>query len=516
MMTLFCVACGGGGGDSSNSTGNNNGNTGGTTNSAPVLSVSPNTYSMEENTTGSVTVSATDANSDTLIFSFTTDSVVSTAYDASTKTLSLSAGEVSSDYTGTITISVSDGQGGTDSETLTVNVTNKVEVVVNEAPTFVFVDGDLPSYSVVETGRLVVPFEVSDPDTNLADLSVTFEMDSYDVSLFSNHTYSVDISNGNLVIDFGELTNYGDAIVTGNVVVSDGDNTLTNSFEVYVDSIRVAADVAFDLSTIETEVDYQINYVVRAVSTSQFFIEGIDYADSNNVNSELLTFSLDQDAKILNLRASSAAAGQTIDLMVTYGESQDLKFSKIISVNIADAMSTDASNVYDAVVIAREKVSMSREYEYVAQYLVDYLFATGSIDSAVRDKYMDDIDTLYGDVYDSAINVLDSYEHLAKFESYYWDYEDAYSSAIYDIDYQVTLADTSVSAIRDYVNALLSESALSYSEVGLEAMDFTPSVYSRFIGNTTYGSYVNGGWFFSDEYRYLEAPIKKMKHSNSL
>lgn len=516
MMTLFCVACGGGGGDSSNSTGNNNGNTGGTTNSAPVLSVSPNTYSMEENTTGSVTVSATDANNDTLSFSFTTDSVVSTAYDASTKTLSLSAGEVSSDYTGTITISVSDGQGGTDSETLTVNVTNKVEVVVNEAPTFVFVDGDLPSYSVVETGRLVVPFEVSDPDTDLSDLSISFEMDSYDASLFSSYDYTVDVANGNLIVDFGDLSNYGDAIVTGDVIVSDGVNTLTNSFEAYISALDITTDVSLSMMTVLPDTDYSFDYVLRASSTEQFFIEGIDYANADDKANGYLTFNLDQENKVFNVRADSAAQGTQIDLLITYGESEDFKLSKFVTIKVVDAMSSDAINVYNAVVAAREKIAMSREYEYVAQYLVDYMFAAGVIDSDTRDLYLGNIDTLYGDLFDSAMRVMDTYEHLAKYETGYWDYDDAYSSAIYDIDLQVTNTNTDVASIKDYVNTLLSESGLSFSDVGLESMDYTDGVYSRFIGNTKYGSFVNGKWVFTNEYRYLDAPVKRMKHTNSI
>ena len=123
---LFLAACGGSGAGPTGSSGP------GATNSAPVIS-SGNTYSVAENTTAIGSVSATDADGDSLTYILQGDD--SSLVSLTGTTLAFKAapdfeapGDANSDNVYEVTIVVSDGSAK-DAKDLSITVTN-----VNEGP----------------------------------------------------------------------------------------------------------------------------------------------------------------------------------------------------------------------------------------------------------------------------------------------------------------------------------------------------------------------------------------------
>ena len=127
LPLIVLTACGGGGGGGSNSGG---GDGGYNPNNAPVIDASTTTYSVLENQTSAFTVSASDADGDTLTYSISSgdDSALMSINSSGVVTFISSPdfelpSDANTDNNYQITVTVSDGSL-TDSENFTVTVTN--------------------------------------------------------------------------------------------------------------------------------------------------------------------------------------------------------------------------------------------------------------------------------------------------------------------------------------------------------------------------------------------------------
>ncbi len=185
-------------------------------NSAPVFSGESITRSVAENTNSGVNIgspiAATDADDDNLTYSLGGTDAVSFSMDSTTGQLRTDAPldyETKNDYT--VTITVYDGKGGTDSITVTINVTDVQE---NRAP--VFTDGASTTRAVAEnTGSGIdigSPIAATDADND----SLNYSLGGTDAASFS-----IDSTRGQLrtdaPLDYEKKTNY-----TVTITVSDG------------------------------------------------------------------------------------------------------------------------------------------------------------------------------------------------------------------------------------------------------------------------------------------------------
>ncbi len=184
-------------------------------NNAPVFSeTSPATRSIAENTTSDVNigsaVSATDADNDTLAYGLTGTDASVFSIDNSNGQLQTSNSldyETKSSYS--VTVTVSDVNGGSDSIVVTINVTD-----VNEAP--VFSDGTTTRTIAENVGANInigTAVKATDPDT---DDSLTYTLGGTDAASFA-----IDDKTGQLktkaALDYETKTSY-----TVTVSVSDG------------------------------------------------------------------------------------------------------------------------------------------------------------------------------------------------------------------------------------------------------------------------------------------------------
>ena len=158
------------------------------TNNAPVFTEgTTTTRSVAENTAANTNigsaVSATDADNDTLTYTLGGTDVSSFGIVGTSGQLQTSAAldyETKSSYS--VTVSVSDGKGGTDSITVTINVTD-VSEVTNNAP--VFADGITTTRSVAENtaANTNIGSAVSATDTD--NDTLTYTLGGTDAASFS-------------------------------------------------------------------------------------------------------------------------------------------------------------------------------------------------------------------------------------------------------------------------------------------------------------------------------------------
>ena len=212
---LFLAACGGSGAGPTGSSGP------GASNSAPVIS-SGNTYSVAENTTAIGTVTATDADGDSLAYFIQGDD--SSLVTLTGNTLAFSAApdfeapaDANSDNVYEVTVIVSDGSSK-DAKDLEISVTN-----VNEGPQLIVNS----AYSVAENTTTVATATVSDAST-----AVTFALSGADAAAMT-------IGESSGVIAFASAPDFENPTDVGadnvyNVTVSATDDVGSNSADVAV------------------------------------------------------------------------------------------------------------------------------------------------------------------------------------------------------------------------------------------------------------------------------------------
>jgi hypothetical protein len=263
---LFLAACGGSGAGPTGSSGP------GATNSAPVIS-SGNTYSVAENTTAIGSVSATDADGDSLTFILQGDD--SSLVSLTGTTLAFKAApdfeapsDANSDNVYEVTIVVSDGSAK-DAKDLSITVTN-----VNEGPQLLAQS----AYTVEENNATVTTITVSD-----ASGDVTFSLSGTDSAAMT-----IGASTGVLAFaanpDF-EAPADADTDNVYNVIVTAADSAGSNSADVAVTVTDVVECTgACDLFISEAAEGSSFNKYFEIANFTGADVALVDYAFANVSN----------------------------------------------------------------------------------------------------------------------------------------------------------------------------------------------------------------------------------------
>ena len=241
VLTFIITSCGGGGGGGGSST---------PTPPTPPANNAPTfanvgTIGVAENTTAIGTVTATDADGDTLTYSVTGDDASSVSIGSGTGVLAFNTapdfenpGSASGDNNYSITVVASDGSA-TGSVAVVVSVTD-VDENTNSAPAFT----SPASYSVNENTTAIGTVSATDADND----TLTFSVSGTDSNLVS-----IDASSGELI--FNTAPDYENPIDSGSdntyvisIAANDGTTSTTQSITVTV------ADVDEDSSTNATDI----------------------------------------------------------------------------------------------------------------------------------------------------------------------------------------------------------------------------------------------------------------------
>ena len=294
-------------------------------NRAPTFSDGSSTSrSVAENTAsgqdiGSA-VAATDADGDTLAYTLGGDDAASFSINGTTGQLRTSAAlDYESDTSYSVTVSVSDGNGGSDGIDVTINVTN-----VNEAPSFTA--GSSTSVSVAENtaagqniGSAVAATDV-DSETTLV-----YTLSGADVASFSIVSTSGQLQTS-AALDYETTTSYS---VT--ITVSDGSLS---------DSINVTIDV--------TNVNEAAPSFTDGSSTSRSVSE--TSGSGTNIGSAVAATDADTgDTLIYTLSGTDAASFSIVSTSGQLKTSAALDYetttSYSVTINVSDGSLTDSITV---------------------------------------------------------------------------------------------------------------------------------------------------------------------------
>ncbi len=252
--------------------------------------------SIAENTGSGVDIGtpvrATDADDDTLTYSLEAGDTSSFSIDSSSGQLRTGA---SLDYetkdTYSVTVSVSDANGGSDSISVTINITNVDETPTNNAP--IFSDGDSTSRATAEnTGSGVdigSAVSATDPDGD----TLTYTLSGNDAGSFS-----LDSSSGQLrtsaSLDYETKTSYsvtlsvsdgngGNDSIAVTINVTDIDESPTNNAPVFTDGSTTTRTIAENTAA-DTNIGGTITATDADNDTLTYTLSGTNASDFSIVN----------------------------------------------------------------------------------------------------------------------------------------------------------------------------------------------------------------------------------------
>ena len=296
-LVLTLTACGGG--------------SGGTTNNSPVITQGAATsVNMSVNNTPtafSLTLDASDADGDTLTWSISSAATHGTASASGTGTSKAVNYSPNADYVGTdsFIVQVSDGQGGTDSITVNVTVSNAAPVITEGAATSVSmsVNGTPTAFSLT--------LHASDVNSDTLTWSVS--------SAASNGTASASGTGTNKVIGYTPTKDYAgmDNFV---VQVSDGHggiNTITVNVTVNNDAPPVISQSK------PASVSMSVNSTPTAFNLT---------LDASDANGETLTWSISSPAT----HGTASASGTGTSKVVGYTPATDYAGPDSFVVQVSD------------------------------------------------------------------------------------------------------------------------------------------------------------------------------------
>ena len=296
------------------------------------------TRAIAENTGSGIdiggTVSATDADNDTLTYSLSGIDATSFSIDSSSGQLRTNASldyETKPSYT--VTITVSDGNEGTDSITVTINVTD-VDEIINSAP--VFTEDDSTSRTIAENTGSGVDIGSAVSATDVDDDTLTYSLDGTDASSFS-----IDSSSGQLrtrvSLDYETKSLYTVTVtvsdekdasdsITVTINVTDVDERPVNNDPVFTDGTSTSRTIAENTSS-----GIDIGSTISATDVDD---DTLTYSLSGN---DASSFSIDTGSGQLQTSASLDYETTTsYEVTVSVSDGQGGNASITVTINISN------------------------------------------------------------------------------------------------------------------------------------------------------------------------------------
>jgi hypothetical protein len=378
LFSLLLIGCGGGGGEGSTPAPSVPSPT---PNSAPVISLDVTSITLTENASVDVSLAITDADNDALVVDID-GGVVITNYSETNNLLTLTAPQVDSDSTFTVSITATDSNN--------TSTTAELEVIVlatSEAPILNWAQETEPDYQVLERTFVSLPFNLSDVDTDLTDL--TFDLQFEKVGTTQNSvefTYRVDLENSLLVVTAGNTTRTGDVIYDGTFSVSDSSNTVTQNLRFTVKTNEVDTSISFlsNIFVIQGETDV-VTYSVIASRPDDFDITSIEYVDDNDAELDKISFVLDEPNQTISITAKQDSfvenGDNIIELAINYDGNGSFQYSQSFTVNIRETLSQNEIDLVPQIADFQQYLILASEYEEIGLYINRYLLLNEFINS---------------------------------------------------------------------------------------------------------------------------------------
>lgn len=609
LTTFTLMACGGGGGGGGGSSDKGDSDSGTTTNNKPVLTA-PANVTMDENTSRTVTLSASDRDNDSLTYTANSTSNSVTTKVVGNK-LTLTASEVDSNKEVQVSVKVSDGKAS-DTESFTVTVkdvmvdntapsvalnptsieletddsqvvtvtlsdqessieslvsevsvsdmsvvsasldsTGNVTVTANSAGTAVVTytvtdEGGLstsaelavsvvegvneePDFSIVgqseNTNEVsiyhdresVLNVSIIDPDSDEHYLSLTrFEEVTGNIDFINS--YHVSNQNKTITFDFKALPTNMDTMVFEMElsVRDDSDNEVSKVYDLIVEKSDNAAPIftftekvgAFVI--VEQNGTKEFSYTIQDDNISKVNVTGMQYwyGDQSKFNVQL-----DTENQKITVTTTGVEVEDSYGFVLQYVDSS-LTGNVNVELMVGSTFGADEQEMLDLknkMIKARESV---KEYVYVGAFYSQVLENLGYITEQQAEDFVERLDVDDSESYSYGrfnlyISNIDYYISIGEFKDQ--GFKSAYKTVINNLFEQAQTTGRTRYAIINEMAALSNE---TLPVVGFESTvneyDTENNYFSRFVGNTAYGEYVDGEWVFDSEYAFLEAVNAQM------
>lgn len=486
-----------------------------TDNRPPVISGLSSTYQMEENAQLSIPFTVTDAEGDPISVSVSSSDPVVTVSHSGHELL-LITGEVVQDMATTVSLIASDGKSSA-TTLFTLNVVDKPEPTKAPVISWAADYGDAPRFAVNEKTLEDFIFTLSDEDSDISGITLTSSVTVLDASneeakqlIKSGLLIGLDKSAGIARATIPDVD--GLATVAVQLTATDEKGNSSTSLELLMrinqrDGVSYIDDYTNKYPAMGISSTVELSFI-SSQETSQTTLASVEYDNPDY----RLTDPLNITAIAKNsftITPSEAVAGELVVLKARFfmGEAngvssyseQDIKIKTLLAGSLEESWSQQIAEM-------NNKLKYAFEYQKIANYINHELFFSGNISSndyitnARKIKLSD-----YGNIYKSAQYTNARYENAIN--QFYQQEEGMPSTIDSFITGQIAMFDAGVNApsqsvalVNQLIN-VLHPNEYRFDEQPLIKLE--DGSYSRFIGNTLYGEYVDGRWQFSAKYDFL-------------
>ncbi len=296
-------------------------------NRAPVFTDGESTTRAIDENTGSgvnigTAIAATDADNDDLTYTLGGTDVGSFSINSTTGQLRTSAAlDYDKKTSYSVTINVSDGNGGTDTISVTINI---IDVDENRAP--VFAEGDSATRSIAETTGSGVNIGTAVSATDADNDDLTYTLGGTDAGSFSINSTTGQLRT-NAALNYEKKTSYS---VT--ITVSDG-NGGTDTISVTINII----DVDENRAPVFTEGDSATRSIAENTGSGVNIGGAVSVTDADN---DTLEYSLGgTDAASFSIDSTSGQLRTKVSL------DYEMKTTHTVTITVSDGKLTDTINV---------------------------------------------------------------------------------------------------------------------------------------------------------------------------
>ena len=394
-----------------------------------------------------------------------------------------------------------------------------VKDLPNQSPELAWI-GEQPSMQMSELTKLSIPFNVSDSDTDLSALifDVTFDLvDGYQKEE-NMPTFEIDLENKLLTLTAKESDDIRSELL-GTFSVFDGQTKKSINLNINLHSNNAFTTILFERdyiveggSSLEMAFDMIVNNPNKLVFGEVSFQNDIDKAEN------LLSWSLNTDNKTLEVSADITAVGKSIPLKIEftdrglYSNSGERFYDSVfVNVYVRNVVTQNEIDLMAKYELFTRNIELSKEYEKVAEFLLDYLLINQKISKAKYDELHSDTYAVRFPIY----TLSDEYEYTIKNKllttNFYAD--TANSQPMIDMlntissQAETTWAREMVDFINDDILSLVGEINTTIPSISFtDSYSYTNGeLVSRLVGKPVFGTYIDGKWVFNDTYSFLRA-----------
>ena len=517
VVSIFLIAsCGGGGGSDTPAPQPPTTPPSTPTNTAPVVTLTDSTLSMDENSTITTVFTVSDAQNDSISVSTTSSNL---DVSESNGTITIISPEVDGDIAYSITVTATDNNQASSTATITVNVKNIV--ATSTPPVLTWVQDSTPDYQMQERTFFVLPFNVNDADTDLSELTFTLDLEKQGNDQNSvEFTFDVDIQNQTLRINAGRSLQEALINYTGAFEVSDGQNSVSVPLSISVSSNKRDTQLDFlrDIFIVQGASKIVIfDYV--ADSPEDFEITAIRYKDNSDQIADLLDFSYDLTNQTLSFTAQASSfinnGDNEIVMLIDFNDKGQFNYTNEFRVTIRESVTDNEIALEAQLFDFKQIIVLSREYEAIGNYINNYLLIKGFVSS---DEFFEQQTKLktFRDLPEADANFTTNDIQYRLLNTTTYTDDAKYQEALDKIAVNKTsLSNQKLVNISDYINQLMTldlDDTFSQNIDAKTIIDLEADFVSRFVGDAQYGAFdSNGIWQFNEAYSFMQAPISKLQ-----